>query len=228
MAADAGRIPVIAIDGPAGSGKSTVARRVAEAMGYRYLDSGAMYRTATWKALRDGVDMADEAALVDSTRNMEVSFDETENGIRVLVNGRDISMEIRHPDVTRNIQKLDALPGVRSALGALQRQQGEARPTVAEGRDMGTVIFPDAACKIFLDADPAQRAKRRQRDLEERGISVELDELQEEMTQRDEHDQSRETSPLVQAPDAHRIDTTDMTIGQVVDAVLKCAKECGL
>ncbi|HRK35481.1 MAG TPA: (d)CMP kinase, partial [Candidatus Hydrogenedentes bacterium] len=140
---------IVAIDGPAGAGKSTVARSVADALGFAYLDTGAMYRAATWNAMQQGVDLDDSRALAGATRRMKLELDEHDGKLRVVVNGQDISNAIRTPEVTRCIAKLDHNAEVRAHLVDLQREIGAQRPTVAEGRDMGTVVFPAAKCKIY-------------------------------------------------------------------------------
>jgi cytidylate kinase len=219
------RLAVVAIDGPAGAGKSTVARRVADALGYAFLDTGAMYRAATWRAMREGVDWSDAAALVASTRAMRLDMPERNGTPRIVVDGRDVSDAIRTPEVTRNIWRLDELAEVRAILVALQRAFGERRPTVAEGRDMGTVVFPDAACKVFLDASPDARGRRRWAELRARGDATPLEAVIEDLRVRDERSRTRAVSPLRQADDAVRIDTSDLTLEEAVEAVLAVARE---
>lgn len=216
---------VVAIDGPAGAGKSTTARRVAEALGFAFLDTGAMYRAATWWALHNGVDLDDAAALAASTEAMALEMDEADGKQRVVVGGVDVTEAIRTPEVTRLIFKLDQNPAVRRRLVALQREIGARGPTVAEGRDIGTVVFPEAACKIYLDASLDERTRRRARELEAKGIAVDFETLRAEIYDRDEKNKNRQQSPLRQAEDAVLLDTTDMTPNQVVDAIVRLARE---
>ncbi|MCC6156005.1 MAG: (d)CMP kinase, partial [Candidatus Hydrogenedentes bacterium] len=157
---------VLAIDGPAGAGKSTVARRVAETLGFAFLDTGAMYRAATWNAIHRGIDMDDGDALAEATRAMKLVIRESVQGQTVHVDGRDITQAIRTPDVTKRIAKLDHNAAVRAHLVELQRAFGARGRTVAEGRDMGTVVFPAAKCKVYLDASLDERARRRAREFE--------------------------------------------------------------
>lgn len=210
-------IPVIAIDGPAGAGKSTVARRVAERLNYAFLDTGAMYRAATWRALNHRIPWHDRDALIASTRAMALEFKDG----RVRVDGQDVTDEIRTAEVTRNIRHLDGIPEVRAQLGSLQRRIGTARPTVAEGRDMGTVIFPDAVCKVYLDAGLEERARRRAAQLSEQNSQVDVKEVLTEIEARDANDQTRDAAPLRAAPDAHRIDTTGLSVEEVVERIVQ-------
>lgn len=215
------RIAVVAIDGPAGAGKSTVARRVAARLDYAFLDTGAMYRAATWRALRHGIPLTDRNRLIESTRAMRLEFD----GGKVKVDGEDATEGIRTAEVTRSIRALDGIPEVRAHLGALQRELGASRPTVAEGRDMGTVIFPDAYCKVYLDAGIEERARRRAAQMHRADAPVNVDEVLQEIRARDQNDQTREAAPLRAAPDAHRIDTTGLSIDEVVERIVALARE---
>lgn len=216
---------IVAIDGPAGAGKSTVSRLVADRLGFAFLDSGAMYRAATWWALERGVDMSDEQALIESTRRMPLQLDSRNGKTVVTIDGRDISEAIRTPEVTEQIRNLDAVPEVRAHLVKLQRQLGAKKPTVAEGRDIGTVVFPKAKCKIYLDASIEERAKRRAADLKASGVDVKLESVREDIRRRDESDTSRATSPLRQADDAMRVDTTDLSLSEVADAIVAIARD---
>lgn len=215
---------VVAIDGPAGAGKSTVARRVAGALGYAFLDTGAMYRAATWRAVDRGVALDDAAALAESTRAMRFTVQETDGERRVWVDEQDVTEAIRTPSVTRAVHHLDHNPEVRASLVRLQRAVAAEKPTVAEGRDMGTVVFPKARCKIYLDASIEERTRRRAEELEAKGVEVNRAALREEIQRRDEKDMGRALSPLRQAPDAVRIDTTGMTIEETVAAILNLAR----
>lgn len=220
-----GAARIVAIDGPAGAGKSTVARLVASELGFSFLDTGAMYRAATWRALRHGIDLDDPAALEASTRGMRLRVEETDAGQRVTVDGEDATAAIRSPEVTRLIYKLDQNSGVRRILVELQRRFGEARPTVAEGRDIGTVVFPDAKCKIYLDASLECRARRRAAELEARGVAVDFGRLLEEIRERDEMSMNRADSPLRRAADAELVDSTGMTADGVAARIAAIARE---
>jgi len=215
---------VVAIDGPAGAGKSTVARRVAERLGYAFLDTGAMYRAATWRAITVGVDLDDPVAAAESTRAMRLELNDREGGLQVLVDGQDVSEAIRSPEVTRVTYKLDENPEVRAHLVTLQRAFAAQRPTVAEGRDMGTVVFPNAKCKIFLDASIEERTRRRAAELQAKGLEVDMDLLREEIRVRDEKARTRAVAPLRRAEDAILVDTTDLAIDEVVDKIVRLAR----
>ena len=218
-------VDIVTIDGPAGAGKSTVARRVAGALGFAYLDTGAMYRAATWNALNKDVDLDDEAALAQVTRDMKLELIEDSDGLRVRVDGEDVSKAIRTQEVTKSIYRLDQLAEVRAHLVELQRHYGARRPTVADGRDMGTVVFPEAKCKIFLEASLDERALRRMKDLEASGEPVDFEVLRGEIEERDHKARTRAVSPLRQAPDALRLDTTGMPLDDVVNRIVTLARE---
>jgi cytidylate kinase len=215
---------VVAIDGPAGAGKSTAARRLATLLGFAFLDTGAMYRAATWRALDRGVNLDDRAALALSTQQMDLRMDESGGKQTVLVDGRDVTDAIRSPEVTRKIHRLDSIPEVRARLVELQRHVAARRPIVAEGRDMGTVVFPRAKCKFYLDASLDERARRRYEELRTKGIEVDFQALREEIESRDIRAMTRAISPLRPAPDAVRIDTTRITLDQVVEQMAALAR----
>lgn len=215
---------IVAIDGPAGAGKSTVARRVAETLGFAFLDTGAMYRAATWNAVRRGIDLDDADALAEATRAMTLRIDEAEGRQRVCVDGVDVSEAIRSPEITALIRKLDRTQGVRDRLVALQREFGARQPTVAEGRDIGTVVFPGARCKVYMDAAPEARTRRRMAEMEAKGRPVAFDDLYRDIVTRDESDITRPIAPLRRAPDAHLLDTTAMTPDEAVDAIVRLAR----
>ena len=216
---------VVAIDGPAGAGKSSVSRQVAEELDFAFLDTGAMYRAATWRALQHNIPLDYPEALTASTREMALDLAETPEGLRVTVDGHDVTEAIRTPEVTREIYRLDQVPGVRRRLVDLQRAFGCRRPTVAEGRDIGTVVFPRARCKIYLDASLACRAKRRAAELEAKGVAVDLEELMAEIAERDAKSMNRADSPLRRAEDAVLVDTSDMTQAEVVARLALLARE---
>ena len=216
---------VVAIDGPAGAGKSSVSRQVATVLDFAFLDTGAMYRAATWRALSLNLDLNNQESLIESTREMHLEMEETDTGVKVVVDGQDVTEAIRTPEVTRNIYRLDQITGVRRRLVELQRQFGCRRPTVAEGRDIGTVVFPGARCKVYLDASLECRAGRRAREMESKGVQVNFKELLEEIRERDEKSMTRTDSPLRQAEDAILVDTTAMTPNQVVERVVSLARE---
>ena len=206
---------IIAIDGPGGSGKSTVARAVARRLGFTYIDSGAMYRAVALWALRLGMSLDDLHRLEQLAREARIELPSD----RVLLNGEDVTAEIREPRVSEAASQVAACPGVRRAMREEQRRIGSAGPAVMEGRDIGTVVFPDARVKIFLDARPETRAERRAAEL---GTSVE--EVASELAARDERDRSRLEAPLTQAPDAEYQDTTHLSLDQVEEAVLKLVR----
>jgi len=215
---------IIAIDGPAGAGKSSTARRVGEIMNFSFLDTGAMYRAATWWALEQGIDLDNGEALAASTQAMELDLRESENGQQVLVNGTDVSKAIRTPGVTKLIYKLDQNSAVRRHLVELQRRFGERQPTIAEGRDIGTVVFPKAKCKIYLDASLEERTRRRAKEMREKGVEVDEEKLREDIHERDQQSMNRADSPLRRADDAVLVDTTDNTFDEVVDEIVGMAK----
>ncbi len=216
---------IVAIDGPAGAGKSTIARRLAEALDFAFLDTGAMYRAATWRAVHKGADLNDAQAVLDSVQTMRLELDDTAQGLVVRVDGEDVTQAIRTPEITRLIFHIDQNPAVREQLVALQRIYAQRRPTVAEGRDMGTVVFPHAKCKIFLDASLEVRTQRRARELEAKGLAVDLEQLRQEIHERDEKTRNRAVAPLRQAPDAVLVDTSHMTADEVVARLTALARE---
>jgi cytidylate kinase len=207
---------IIAIDGPGGSGKSTVARSVARRLGFTYIDSGAMYRAVALWALRLGMDMDDLHRLEQLAREARIELP----GDQVLLNGEDVTAEIRDPKVSEAASRVAAQPGVRRALRDEQRRIGAAGPAVMEGRDIGTVVFPEAKVKIFLDAQPEARAQRRASEL---GAAVE--DVARDLDARDQRDRNRVEAPLTQAPDAEYLDTTHLTLAEVEEAVLKLVRE---
>lgn len=219
-------IPVIAIDGPSGSGKGTVSRRVAAALGWHLLDSGALYRLVALAGARAGLDPADEAghAAVAASLDIQFSLDER-GGERVLLEGGDVSGELRREDSGAAASRVAAWPAVRRALLVRQRRFMQAPGLVADGRDMGSVVFPDAGLKVFLTASPAERALRRHKQLKEKGLGVNLAALSAEIAARDRRDATRKVAPLVACVDAVVLDTTSMDIESVVNRVLELAAE---
>jgi cytidylate kinase len=218
---------IIAIDGPAGSGKSTVAKRVAAELGFRYLDTGAMYRAVAVQALRDGVPVTDEDRVAAIASTERVSFMHAPGASvanRVYIGTRDVTDEIRTPAADDAVSAVARLPRVRNAMVAQQREIGGSRDIVVEGRDIGTVVFPDADVKVFLTASPEERARRRAEEQAERGHSVVTEEVAHAMAKRDESDSTRATSPLVAATDALRLDTTALSIDDVVARIVDLAR----
>lgn len=211
---------VITLDGPAGSGKSTIAKRVAKRLGYAFLDTGAMYRAATWWALHKGVDMDDAEALVASTQAIPLEMEEREMGLYVSVDGHDVSQAIRTPEVTNAIKKLDGIAGVRAKMVELQQQIGAQKSTVVDGRDTGTVVFPDARCKFFVDASLEERTCRRAEELRTKGIDFDPEALKKDIHARDENDRNRPIAPLRPAEGAHIIDTSVLSLDEVEAQVL--------
>lgn len=209
-------VPVIAIDGPTASGKGTIAERVARTLGFRYLDSGALYRLVAWRALQRGVDMGDEAALTALAASMEPDF---VNG-RIELDGRDVSDAIRREEVSRAASQVAIHPRVRQALLELQHARRQAPGLVADGRDMGTVVFPDATLKVYLTATVDARAERRHKQLIEKGFPANIDVLSQELRARDQRDSERTASPLKPAEDAYQLDSSALTIEEVVAQVL--------
>jgi cytidylate kinase len=208
--------PVIAIDGPTASGKGTIAERVARALGFRYLDSGALYRLVAWRALRQGIDPADEAAVARLAATMEPRF----AGGRVDVDGVDVTDAIRDEAISRAASQVAVHPQVRQALLDLQRSRRLPPGLVADGRDMGTVVFPDATLKVYLTASVEARAKRRYKQLIEKGFPANIATLSQELRARDRRDSERTASPLKPAEDAYQLDSSELAIDEVVAQVL--------
>jgi cytidylate kinase len=216
---------IIAIDGPVGSGKSTVARRVAEMLGYTHLDSGAMYRAVGLKALRDGVPLNSPDRLSALAEAARIDLVPRDGKLRVLLDGEDITDAIRAPEVSRAASVVAVVPGVRHPMVAEQRRAGAQGGVVMEGRDIGSVVFPHADLKIFLDASPEVRASRRQRELEEKGEPMEFEKVLAEVHERDRRDRGREMSPLVRAADAVVVDNTAMDAEETARVIVLLAKE---
>ena len=210
------RSPVITLDGPAASGKGTIAERVAQALGFHYLDSGALYRIATLNALKKGVPLDDAAALTAAAEQLAPRIE----GGRILLDGEDVTTAIRSEEVSAATSRVAVVPGVRAALFALQKNAARLPGLVADGRDMGTVVFPDAPLKVFMTASARVRAERRYRQLIGRGETADLEALTRDLEERDRRDSQRATAPLRPAEDAKVLDTSEMGIEEVVKKVL--------
>jgi len=216
---------IIAIDGPVGSGKSTVARRVAELLGYTHLDSGAMYRGVAWKALRDGVPLDSPAELSALAEKVRIDLVPRDGKLRVILDDEDITELIRTPEVSHAASVVAVVPGVRHPMVAEQRRAGAQGGIVMEGRDIGSVVFSHADLKIFLEASPEVRAERRLLELKEKGEELELHKVLADVHQRDRRDRERDMSPLVRAADAVVVDNTAMDAEETARVIVLCARE---
>ena len=216
----------IAMDGPAGSGKSTVARRIAKKLGLLYLDSGAMYRAVTVLAIHHGL-AANSPELIDQVKTCHIKF--TDNGKRILLNDKDVSVEIRTPSVNRLVADVAKIPEIRSEIVKHQQRIGSEGSIVAEGRDLTTIVFPNADFKFYLDASVRERAKRRLAELRKQDVDTTLESVEAEIQERDEKDITRAHSPLRTAEDAIIVDTTEKTIDEVVEFIIAaiCKREIG-
>jgi cytidylate kinase len=216
---------IIAIDGPAGAGKSTVARAVARRLGYLFINTGAMYRAVAWKALRQGVSLDNAGQLGQIAADSLIELAGDVDSMRVLIDGRDITDEIATPQIGQAASVVSAIPAVRRALVARQQQMGRAGGVVIEGRDIGTQVFPNAEVKIYLDASSEARAQRRFDEDSARGVAVaSFDQMKSEIEERDLRDKTRADSPLTQAEDAIYIDSSTMAIEEVVERILEIVK----
>ena len=213
---------IIAVDGPAGAGKSTIARLVAKRMNFLYLDTGAMYRALTLKALRKAVDISNAVQLTRLAKNTRIDLENNPDGsIKVLLDNEDVSTNIRKPEITKFVSDVAKVEGVRKEMLHLQRRFGLRSSCVLDGRDIGTVVFPNADRKFFLDAEFKTRVSRRHKELKDSREAVTAEEVKKDLKNRDTIDSNRECAPLKKAPDALYVDTTKMTIEEVVDTLLK-------
>lgn len=217
---------IIAIDGPAGAGKSTISKLLAKKIGFLYIDTGAMYRALTLKALEQNIDPSDTIGLVNMAKETKIDLvSEQEGPIKVFLDSRDVSREIREPRITRFVSDIAKIRGVREVMLGLQRILGKQKDAVLDGRDIGTVVFPDADKKFYLDAQFDERVKRRYLELKEAGQNITIEDIQRDLRNRDHIDSNREFAPLKKADDAIYVDTTKMTIEEVVDRLLKEVKK---
>lgn len=220
---------IVAIDGPAASGKSTVARGIAKRLGFDYLDTGAMYRALTWKVLKEKVDITSEKAIASLARSTSIEFekDGDVDHKRVFVDGKDVSKEIRSPKVSSAVSTVSKIPTIRRVMVKEQRTFARRKKVVVEGRDTGSVVFPEAEVKIYLTASPQERAKRRHKELLQKGHRVSMNALEREIVSRDQTDSTRGNSPLHRAPGAHLVDTTGRKVGRVVEEIISKYIESG-
>lgn len=212
---------IIAIDGPAGAGKSTVAKLVAQRLGFLYMDTGAIYRAITLKVLEEKIDPEDTSSIISLAKKIEVKLKDSSDGkLYVYLDGRDVTEQIRKPKITQFVSEISKIKQVREVALGIQRSFAQDRDCVAEGRDIGTVVFPHAEKKFFLDADFSERVKRRFKELKEKGEKITLKEVEEDLRKRDLIDSTRSIAPLKKAEDAIYIDTTGMSIQEVVDKII--------
>ena len=216
---------IIAVDGPAGSGKSTTARQLAQKLGYLYLDTGAMYRAFTLKVLREKVDPDNLEALEKLAEQTEIKLVPDASGIRVYLDGEDVTDLIRTPEIDRVISKVSRVKVVRERMVTLQRKIGKDGGIVAEGRDIGTVVFPNADVKIYLIASPQERARRRLKELQAKGVAISFEEVLADIQRRDKIDSTREISPLKKAADAIEVDTTNLSIDEQVEKIYRIIRK---
>ncbi len=212
-----GGLQVVTLDGPSGAGKSTIAKALAERLGWTHLDTGSMYRAVTLALLREGVDFANASAVQDVLDSLELRL---EAGGKVYLGNEEVSGSLRTPEVEESVSPVSALPAVRARMKALQRREAKRGPLVAEGRDMGSVVFPDAKFKFFLEASPAERARRRHLDFEAQGRHIPRDQVLAEIERRDFLDSSREDAPLVRTSDMEVIDSTNLGVEEIVDRMV--------
>ena len=212
---------IVAIDGPAGAGKSTVAKRLAKELGYTYMDTGAMYRAFAWRVIEEGMDLRDEKGLKRILEETRIELRKRDSHLKVFLNGHDVTDQIRTPELSQMASKVSTLRVVREKMVEFQRAMGFQGGVVAEGRDIGTVVFPEADVKIYLDASSKERARRRFDELRSQGEQVTLKEIVEEMDERDRRDKGRAVAPLCKAEDAIVIDSTHFDVDGVVDRIMQ-------
>lgn len=213
---------IIAIDGPAGAGKSTVAKILAQKMGFLYIDTGAMYRALTLKVLESKIDILNTERIIELALISNIDLiNDPDGSLKVFLDGRDVSMAIRQPFITKVVSDIAKIKEVREVMVKLQRRLGKMRDSVLDGRDIGTVVFPDADKKFFIDASPEERVKRRYKELVGLGQSISSEDVKADLTNRDKIDSTRAVAPLKKAEDAIYIDTTDLNIDQVVGKVME-------
>jgi cytidylate kinase len=212
---------IIAVDGPAGAGKSTVSKILAQKLGFLYIDTGAMYRALTLKAIESKIDAQDASRLIEMARSSNIDLTSNQDSLRVFLDGRDVTGFIREPRITKLVSDIARIKGVREAMLTIQRRLGKQKDSVLDGRDIGTVVFPDADRKFYIDAEFNERVRRRYKELKELGQDVTLKDIESDLQNRDRIDSTREFAPLKKAEDAVYIDTTHMTIAEVVEALLK-------
>ncbi|MCA9042254.1 MAG: (d)CMP kinase [Planctomycetaceae bacterium] len=212
---------IITIDGPAGTGKSTVARALAERLGFQFLDTGALYRAVAWACLEGEISLDDVKTIVDKTRQMQFRWEEG----RLWIDEQEVTEKIRTADVTQGASQVAVIPEVREALNEVQRQIADTRDIVTEGRDQGTVVFPHATCKFYLNASAEERARRRYLELTNQGEEAEFETILEQIKERDDRDATREIAPLKPAPDAILVDSTNLKPDRVLDLLEKTAQE---
>jgi cytidylate kinase len=215
----------IAIDGPAGAGKSTIAKKISAKLGWIYVDTGAMYRAIALNCIRNEADPSDEASINSVAEASQVKLEYGENGQQVILNGENVNGLIRNEQVSKMTSSISIYPKIREKMVALQRELAEAENVVMDGRDIGTCVLPNAFLKIYLTASAEERARRRFIEYQEKGISANLEELQKEIVERDERDMNREISPLRQAEDAVLVDSSFMTIDEVVEKIISLYNE---
>jgi len=216
---------IIAIDGPSGAGKSTVAKSLAKRLGFLYIDTGAMYRSVALRVKEEGIALEDEWALNQLASSLHISFITKGEQTRVLCDGKDVTEGIRTPEISRLASFISKQKGVRKVLVQMQREMGKKGGVILEGRDIGTVVFPDADAKFYLDAEGEERVRRRYHEMVEKGVRIDFKRTQEELIQRDHHDMHRDHSPLKKAEDAVFIDSTRRSVEEVVEEMVQIIKE---